>query len=294
MMLSAQRIESLRGLGTKISPEMLQQTMALFSPHAARPDPATCRIQRDVPYGDHERHRLDIFAPLGAQNAPVVLFVHGGGFVGGDKGAPDAPFYNNIGVWAVGHGFVGVTLRYRLAPIAQWPAGSKDIATAVSWLQEHIAHAGGDPIRIVVMGQSAGAAHVASYLALPELGANISVLGAIMLSGLYDLETLHHSPLENAYYGTDSTRFAAQSSLAGLLRSKVPCLFTVSEFDPDGFQKQAGRVVHEACRVTGRWPHMRYLPGHNHLSPALVLGEANDPLGNELADFIISNIGRQV
>ncbi|MPT47143.1 MAG: alpha/beta hydrolase [Sphingobium sp.] len=289
-MSAPQRVDHLRALGTKISPEMLQQTMALFAPYAARPDSSSGIIRRDVAYGDHERHRLDIFAPHmeEEQGLPVVVFVHGGGFVGGDKGAEDALFYNNIGAWAVRHGMVGVTLRYRLAPSSPWPAGAEDIAQAVQWLRNHIQKVGGDTGRIVAMGQSAGAAHVAGYIAHPDLDAEASIAGAIMMSGIYDLETLAHSPLENAYYGTDSALFAERSSLTGLVRTSLPCLFTLSEFDPDSFQMQAERVVHENCRVNGRWPRMRYLSGHNHLSPALILGELDDPLSAELADFIKS------
>ena len=93
------------------------------------------------------------------------MFVHGGGFVGGDKHVPGTPMYDHIGAWAVRNGWVGVTITYRLAPEHTWPAGAQDVAAAVQWVRDNIASYGGDPSRIVLAGHSAGSVHVASYLA---------------------------------------------------------------------------------------------------------------------------------
>jgi acetyl esterase/lipase len=60
---------------------------------------------------------------------------------------------------------VGVTITYRLAPEHPWPAGAQDVGQAVAWVTEHISGYGGDRARMVVAGHSAGAAHVAGYLA---------------------------------------------------------------------------------------------------------------------------------
>jgi hypothetical protein len=87
------------------------------------------------------------------------VFVHGGGFVAGDKAYPGAPAYDLVGAWAVRHGWVGVNITYRYAPEVKWPAGAEDVAAAVAWIRENIAAYGGDPGRIVVMGNSAGAVH---------------------------------------------------------------------------------------------------------------------------------------
>ena len=96
---------------------------------------------------------------------PVLLFVHGGGFTGGDKKADDTPFYDNVGTWAVDNGMVGVNMTYRLAHEHQWPAGAEDIAAAIAWVKANIAAEGGDPRRLYLMGHSAGAAHAAAYVA---------------------------------------------------------------------------------------------------------------------------------
>ena len=67
---------------------------------------------------------------------PVLLFVHGGGFIAGDKHTEGSPFYSNIGAWAVKNGFTGVNMTYRLAPANPWPAGIEDIRAAVEFIQK--------------------------------------------------------------------------------------------------------------------------------------------------------------
>jgi triacylglycerol lipase len=255
------------------------------------PAPAAddCAIERDLSYGPHERHKLDIFyPPAGPDKARAVVgFVHGGGFVMGDKGGPAEPFYNHVGAWAAASGHVGVTINYRLAPGAVWPAGAEDLARAVDWLASHVSRFGGDPGRIVVMGQSAGAVHVASYLAGHHRPAGpLKAAGAILLSGLYDLTRLQHSQFEQAYFGLDEKRFAEQSSLEGLLNSKIPCLFTVSELDPESFQTQAAYLVAAKVAEKGVWPRMLFLAGQNHISPIYQLTLPGDRLGGEINQFI--------
>ncbi|WP_233575907.1 alpha/beta hydrolase [Noviherbaspirillum saxi] len=257
-----------------------------MAPHAPRPQADACTVLRDQSYGPHDRHRLDIFVPNGAPHArPVVLFVHGGGFTMGQKGGPDDVFYNHIGAWAVAQGWVGATMNYRLAPDHVWPAGADDVTLAARWLQQHAHSWCGDAPAVVLMGQSAGAAHVAGCLARwPAQQPRPS--GAILLSGLYDLSTLRHSERERLYYGTDSSLFAERSSLPRLLAGDWNCLYTVSELDPAEFQQQAAQVVAASMERTGRWPEMIYLSGHNHLSSVQHIGAPHDTLGPVLAEFV--------
>lgn len=276
--LSAQ----IRDLGYDLTPAQIEATKALFAPLAPVEGPDV-EVHRDVYYGQDPRHRLDLFLPAaGAAGLPVVVFVHGGGFVGGDKGAPGAPFYNNVGLWAARSGCVGVTMTYRLAPGAPWPAGSEDVGAAVRFLQSGISKFGGDPGRIFLMGQSAGAVHVAGYIA--ESGQHLA--GAIMASGVYDVARADRNPFQAAYYGQDPSRFVRQSSLAKLAQSTLPCFYTVSEFDPPDFQRQVAWLVEAYTTRQGRWPRMMQLQGHNHLSSVLQIGSAVDTLGPELLQFI--------
>ena len=280
---------AIRELGIELSPSLLEGSQALFAPFAPRPTPQSCLVERDMAYGPEARQRLDVFHPpgAGAGQRPVLAFVHGGGFVRGDKGAPDAPFYNNVGTWAVQNGLIGVTLTYRLAPGARWPAGAEDVALALEWLAGNVARFGGNPHRLLLIGQSAGAVHVAGCVAGHHRRRSVPVIsGAIMLSGVYDLLSLQHSQFEEAYFGSDRARFAEASTLEALTRTDVPCLFTVSELDPVNFQQQAARLLEATWAAKRVWPRLLYQQGHNHITPILQLGTSWDTLGGELLAFI--------
>jgi acetyl esterase/lipase len=83
-----------------------------------------------------------------------------------------------VGLWAVDHGLIGVTINYRLAPQYPWPSGVEDLTQVVAWLKDHIAEYGGDPARIFLWGHSAGAAHVADYLAHQATGKPVLAMDA--------------------------------------------------------------------------------------------------------------------
>jgi acetyl esterase/lipase len=285
--MSAEVRNFLRGLGSELSATLVQETQKFFAARAPGVDSATT-ISRDLTYGAHERHRLDVFSTAGRREAPVLVFVHGGGFVMGDKRAPGLPFYDNIGEFSVTSGFVGVTMTYRLAPAHPWPAGSEDVAAAVRWLRANITAHGGDPQRIFLIGQSAGAVHVAGYVTSPSLheGGDIGVAGAMLISGSYDVARADANQFHLAYYGNEPEKWAAASTLGGLVATAVPLLFSVSEFDGADFQTQAALLTAAFTQTRKRFPRMHWLAGHNHLSPVLAVGSSVDTLGPLIREFI--------
>lgn len=123
-----------------------------------------CRVVKNVDYwGDRaRRHRLDVVTPRsGAAGAPVMVYVHGGGWVIGDKREQGKPMMNEL----VARGWVCVTINYRLSPKATWPDHIVDCKRAIAWVREHIAEYGGDPSFVAVSGGSAGG-HLCSLAAL--------------------------------------------------------------------------------------------------------------------------------
>jgi len=126
----------------------------------------TIEAKRDLPYADDEnpRHRLDLYLPKQAADdalLPVVVFIHGGGWRGGDKtggGRQVLPFV------AAGH-YAGVSVGYRLSGEAQWPAQLDDCKAAIRWLKAHAAEYHLDSDRIAVWGSSAGG-HLVNMLGL--------------------------------------------------------------------------------------------------------------------------------
>lgn len=277
---------SLAGLGTALSMDLFTVTNALFA-ELQPPLPEGLHVTRDHDYGPDERQRLDIFAMPGLEKAPVLVFAPGGGFVRGDKRSPSGqPFFDNIGGFAARHGMIGVTMNYRLAPAHQWPAGTDDMALAIDWLRANIAQYGGDSDRIYLAGTSAGAVHVGSYVALREA----KIAGAILISGGYDMTTIDRNEMHVAYYGDRPGIEAQASTTAGLIASHVPCLFTVCEFDPPQFQKQAAGLCAAWAEEKGQFPRMIWLRGHNHQSSSVSIGSSEDNLGPEILRFIADTV----
>ncbi|WP_338242849.1 alpha/beta hydrolase [Aurantiacibacter hainanensis] len=274
----------IEALGTELSPDMLGGTQAMMKGRNAGLSPDT-QVSRDIAYGPDARHRLDLLTQGTPTGAPVLVYLHGGGFVMGDKHTEGSPFYSNVGDFAARMGWVGVTMTYRLAPANRFPSGVEDMRLCVEWLRANVAGHGGDPAKIVLMGQSAGAAHVANYLAHARDHAQ-GIVGAVFLSGIYDVRTSAHNDFNKAYYGDDVAGWGPASALAGLLASPVPMQFSVAEFDPDDFQKQAAQLTSQWIATKGRLPEMHYLSGHNHLTPGLSIGSDQRETERMVAGFV--------
>lgn len=278
--------QKLREMGPVVDPP---NTAKLYQPlHPAEPY-AEVRVTRDLFYGPAPRNRLDVFEPLGAAGTPrpVVLFVHGGGFVRGDKRSQAGFAWDNIALWAVRHGFLGVNMTYRLAADAPFPAGPEDIGLAVRWLEREIAARGGDPKRIVLVGHSAGAVHAAGYVAMPALHGpgGSGLASAILISGLYDLARVDR-PDERAYFGVDPADRKAKSPLDGLLATNLPLLITAAELDPPHFVEQFELVKRSGCgRPTGCFA-TAWTAAHNHLSVAYAIGTDDTSLSDEMLAFL--------
>ncbi len=150
---------------------------------------------RDIDYwGDGiHRHRLDVLQrrdgpPTGG---PVLVYVHGGAWVIGDKREQGIPLLHEL----VARGWVCVSVNYRLSPRATWPDHVVDCKRAVAWVREHIAEHGGDPTFVAIAGGSAGG-QLSSLLALTPGArewqpgfedADTSVDACVPFYGVYDM-----------------------------------------------------------------------------------------------------------
>ncbi len=140
----------------------------LIFPTDGEPESKIYKIRQslEIRYHDgHERQRLDVFSPKGLDDAPVVLFVHGGGWTIGDKNL--LGFYRGVGKFLAEHGIVAVLINYRLSPFVKHPEHVKDVARAFAWTRSHVREYGGDPDRIILCGHSAGG-HLVALLATDE------------------------------------------------------------------------------------------------------------------------------
>jgi acetyl esterase/lipase len=174
-------------------------------PAAAKEPPArTFEVEshRDIAYykgddADPVRHRLDVFVPKGHKDYPVVLLVHGGAWMFGDKSC--VGLYTSVGKFLARQGIGAVLPNYRLSPQVKHPEHVKDVARAFAWTHENIGKYGGRADRIFVAGHSAGA-HLVALLATDETylkaeGLSTSdIRGVIPVSGVYRIPALDREP----------------------------------------------------------------------------------------------------
>ena len=152
---------------------------------------------RDLAYGEgHERQVLDVYRPAsGCHGAPVLMQIHGGGWVFGNKHEQALPLIHHLAA----RGWVVVTPNYRLSPRARFPDHLIDCKRALGWIRTNIGSLGGDTEFVAVTGGSAGG-HLTALLALtagdPRLQPGFEqmdtrVSAAVPFYGIYDFADRH-------------------------------------------------------------------------------------------------------
>lgn len=272
----------------------MQFTQAIYGPLLA----SQCRdgvlVERDHAYGDHERHRIDVYRPeRPADGSDTLLFLHGGGFVRGDKSERE-----NIGQYFARHGFVVGVANYRLAPSATWPAGAEDAIAAFTWLRAHAARFGGDANRIFLIGESAGAAHVAAAALIRRFHppGGLHAAGIVLISGVYDVELEHRArrqfgvatpdPRNEPYFGTDFSRYGEMSTVRLIDAPPLPTLITYAELDMPQMQVQAGQLFAALIKHHGFNPDLKVVRGHNHLTQLYSINTGDETLTTIIQGFI--------
>lgn len=155
LLASAQAQTFREAVQERIAERRLAQTEAAL--------PVGASVQRDIAYGPAPRHKLDVYRPADdrkeATGAPLIVMVHGGAWITGDKAAAGV-VTNKLTHW-VTQGGVLVSINYRLVPVAGPVEQADDVARALAHIQAHAAQWGADPATLVLMGHSAGAHLVA-------------------------------------------------------------------------------------------------------------------------------------
>lgn len=193
------------------------------------PFPAGVKEWNDISYGVHGKENLlDVYKPVDQDNCPIIVNVHGGGYVYGDK-----ELYKRYSMDLARRGFAVVNFNYRLSPKSKFPAPLEDINNVMHWIERE-AHWFGDRTRIFMVGDSAGAQLASQYAAMlcneeymakfgfRRPGPDIQLKALGLNCGIYDLVPLaaqKRSGLFLDYLGrklaADDPRFAVLDAIGG-------------------------------------------------------------------------------
>jgi acetyl esterase/lipase len=238
----------------------------------------------DERYGDEPDMLLDVFRPAATSGPlPLLLWVHGGGWVGGAKDEL-AGYFKLV----ASHGYVVVGPRYSLAPEHRYPTPLRQMMQALGHLQANTGRLQIDPDRIAIGGDSAGAqiaAQLGALVTTPGYAAAVGVAptitaaqlrGLVLACGPYDLGLTRQASTPAgrrftkavfwAYSGTrrylDDPAFATWSVADHVTRAFPPTLVTVGNADP---LRPHSELLVARLRAQGVEPETLFFPDDHHL-----------------------------
>lgn len=249
--------------------------------------PFEVKTVKDVAYydgkdADKAKHKLDLYLPKDQKDFPVLLFVHGGAWVWGDKW-----MYAGLGNVFARNGVGFIATSYRLSPGVKHPGHIEDVAKAFAWTHKNIGKYGGKPDRIFVTGHSAGG-HLSALLATDESYLKAEKLsfgdirGCAPLSGVYTTNALK---IFKDVFGTDEEVCRHASPVENVKGKHPPFLIGYADKDfpaCDLMSEELGKKLKECkcdaetCKVKGR----------DHFSIIISMGNETDPMTQAILKFV--------
>jgi arylformamidase len=195
------------------------------------------RCALDVPYGPTVDETLDIF-PAAETHAPVFVFIHGGYWR-----MLSSKEFSCVALGLHALGITTVVVNYALCPRVSIDEITRQARAAVAWVLRRIDRHGGDPERVVVGGHSAGGHLGAMCLQTPwaddyGFASNDPLAGAVLISGLYDLQPLRYSLMQPQLQLDDGV-IRRNSPMYSVRACKTPALVTWGDDEPGEFRRQS-------------------------------------------------------
>ena len=285
------------------------ETAKLYLPLQLKPPYRGVSIARDRSTGPDPKNVVDVFTSEQAGGSrPVLIYVPGGP---GNRhlDVPDNEvFYDNVMLWAVKNGMVGVLMQRR--PGNAWDDPAKDIAKVVQWVEQNVARYKGDPGRAFLWAQSAGNIPTGTYVGHPELYGpkGLGLKGVIFMSpATFNIlpavpprtgpnppcgpeaasaPAAAQAPAAGRGAPTpDAATQLARSNLPGLVNAKVPFLISTAELDPPGIIAFAETLKDQLCKA-GHCPAYLVFKDHSHISEVMSPNTADDSVTGPILKWI--------
>jgi len=232
----------------------------------------------DVAYGPGELHAVDIFPA--APGSPVHLFFHGGYWRTQDKAN-----FAFLGGTLVPEGVTAVIVNYDLCPVVTLDDVVDSARRALAWTYHNIADYGGDPNRISISGNSAGA-HLCAMLLATEWAewdvAPEAICGAVMFSGIFDPEPARWIPV-NEEIGLTPEVAARNNAMAYPPLVECPIWIGAGGLEPWLWLEQTYEYS-QHLRRHGRDPEVHVIPGHHHFSIMDEMLEPDRPIARAVLE----------
>lgn len=240
----------------------------------------------DIAYGSEAIQKLDIYAPKHANNSPVLIDIHGGGWVAGSKNARSIPAEA-----ITSQGVIWVPIDYGLAPEYRIGDMIDHVRLALAWIYHHINQYGGDHNQIYISGQSAGA-HLAATALMPSWHKGFGVpqeciKGLIALSGIYDFASLIHSDQTDMKEILKLTLEEAKrfSPFCHLPKNSLPTIIAYGSKEPYGYMREAKDYAKELTNA-GCDVSLIVIPDANHFDMINEIGNSRGILFNRIMKMI--------
>jgi arylformamidase len=225
-------------------------------------------------YGERPRERLDLFL---ARNpaAPTLVYIHGGYW---QMTFQTKELYSALAEGAVSHGLNVAVIEYTLAPEARMDRIVGEVRHAISWLRKHLGDYGADPGRIYVAGHSAGGHLTAMTMPLD------AVRGGIAISGLYDLEPIRLSYL-NEKLRLDEVEALRNSPMLNFPPMAGPLIVTYGTAELPELCRQSIDYA-QAWIERGLRGHLLPIDGANHFTILETLARPDGKLMEALLTLV--------
>lgn len=225
------RREAAEGRDERPSAEPSQSRRGQRADPVALPEGA--RVEKDLAYGSDPAQRLDVYIPRNASEAPIIIMVHGGAWMIGDKSYSNVTA-NKAARW-LPKGYIVVSPNYRMSRAPNPLDQADDVARALAFVQAKAPSWGGDSARVLMMGHSAGAHLVALVAADPAIASRQGAkpwLGTVPLDSaalnVVDIMEAKHPRFYDKVFGADRSHWSRTSPFHRLTGTPRPMLLVCS------------------------------------------------------------------
>lgn len=303
------------------------ETAFLYAPLEQKPPYTGVTFTRDVSFGPDAKDVLDVAEPeKGGGARPVLMYVSGGAGNKQQGGPNGEAFYDNVMLWAVKNGMVGVNVQRH--PGQEWDDPAKATSLAVQWVNTNIAMHKGNPGRVFIWTQSAGNIPTSTYVGHSELWGpkGVGIKGVVFMSPpAFDILPAKPPALEGGRGGggfgacgkptgysaegpaapagggrgrggfgggrgrgqVDEGTQLARSNLPGMVSSKLPFMIAVAELDPPNIIGFAETLRDELCKA-GRCATYVTFKDHSHISEVMSPNTKDDSVTGPILKWIKS------